>query len=82
MRIVNLVVSFVVAVFWIVSLTFILGPQSVQEGLFGGLGTIQIQALGLTVFLMSLLVITLWAVSIDSEGSEIASSGTSNPRKI
>ncbi len=79
MRIASLLIGIVVLVLWFVSLSLIAAPQSVQNQLLGPvhLSLVQHQILGVVLFMASMLLIVIWAVSTpDVEEQEAVAAKT------
>ena len=74
----SILIGVVVAILWYFSVFYIAAPHDVHNMLFGGFGMTHLehQVLGLMLFMISLLIITIWAVSTD-EGQSTKKATTS-----
>ncbi len=75
MRRISVLFTIVVALLWYLSIFYIAAPHDVHNQLFGGFGLTheQHQILGVVLFMISLIVITAWAV-VSKDKSESESS--------
>lgn len=71
MRGLGFLVGVIIAIFWALSFSFLLIPDQLQSGPFSFLhySVPQFQAQGLVIFLLSMLILLLYAVSIPDEKS-------------
>ena len=71
MKALSVVIGIVVVVLWIVSLTYIAAPSSVQSSLpQPPMGNIPHAFLGVVAFLLSMILLVIWAAATPDKSAE------------
>ena len=82
MRLLTIIVAIAVVALWYLSLFYIAAPHEIHNMLAGGFGMThaQHQILGVFLFMVSLVIITLWALT-SKDTSEAEASTQVPPQK-